>query len=410
MSKHFDIKKVEEKKNVILNLKGRLDAYWAEHLSNYIDEIIREGHHHIVCNLKEVEYISSAGIRVFIKFFKNLKNINGSIHFSDISENVANVFEMVGLKKMFSKKSSDILPEVEEHLKLVEKNGTIYEYSLDNRIDPLKCNLIGDPEITIHQNITNQEISEIIFRKNEFGIGIGAFGENNDEIAQRAGEFIGFGEAVAYLPADGTNIPDYFVKSGNLVPRIKVLYSIIFEGLFGGTFFFRTTTGRKSISLSDLLKGILNITGYQQIGFVMFAETSGIVGVSLKKATEMHSGQSSLFEFPDIRENLHISTEPEFENRLTLTVGILSREPDERLINFVRPMGQQKDIWGHFHSAVFTYSPIKKSEKDSHITINHLFDQSKLIQIFHLLNDDREISGIGESEFKYGTCWIGEIK
>lgn len=37
-----------------LIVKGRLDAYWAEHLSLSLAEVIREGIHHITLNLWEV--------------------------------------------------------------------------------------------------------------------------------------------------------------------------------------------------------------------------------------------------------------------------------------------------------------------------------------------------------------------
>ena len=41
-----------------LIVTGRLDAYWAGHLSNEIAEVLLEGARSIRLNMKEVEYIS----------------------------------------------------------------------------------------------------------------------------------------------------------------------------------------------------------------------------------------------------------------------------------------------------------------------------------------------------------------
>ena len=47
-----------------LHLEGRLDAYWADHLSASIEDSIRQGFHQLQLNLANVDYLSSAGIRV----------------------------------------------------------------------------------------------------------------------------------------------------------------------------------------------------------------------------------------------------------------------------------------------------------------------------------------------------------
>ncbi len=42
-------------------------------------------------------------------------------------------------------------------------------------------------------------------------------------------------------------------------------------------------------------------------------------------------------------------------------------------------------------------------------TISSLFEDDKLESVLHLLNDQREAVGIGESEFLQGVCWIGKL-
>jgi len=42
-------------------------------------------------------------------------------------------------------------------------------------------------------------------------------------------------------------------------------------------------------------------------------------------------------------------------------------------------------------------------------TVSTLFEAETLQGVLHLLNDDREITGAGQSEFVRGACWIGPI-
>src|SRR4030095_11444381 len=80
-----------------LRVKGRLDSYWADPLAHRLDEVIRGGIHQIILNLSEVTYLSSAGIRVLVKFYKQLQGIKGSFIVSNPSEPVKTVLELVGL-------------------------------------------------------------------------------------------------------------------------------------------------------------------------------------------------------------------------------------------------------------------------------------------------------------------------
>ncbi len=64
---------------------------------------------------------------------------------------------------------------------------------------------------------------------------------------------------------------------------------------------------------------------------------------------------------------------------------------------------------GHFHAAAFSYRPLQKGALDVKTTVSTLFEAETLQGVLHLLNDDREIAGAGQSEFVRGACWIGPI-
>src|ERR1043166_6434830 len=80
-----------------VRVKGRLDSSWADPLALRLEEVIRGGMHQIILNLSEVTYLSSAGIRVLIKFYKQLQGIQGSFIVSNPSEPVKTVLDLAGL-------------------------------------------------------------------------------------------------------------------------------------------------------------------------------------------------------------------------------------------------------------------------------------------------------------------------
>jgi hypothetical protein len=75
----------------------------------------------------------------------------------------------------------------------------------------------------------------------------------------------------------------------------------------------------------------------------------------------------------------------------------------------LRPLGGPDDPVGHLHAAVFSYQPLRKGEIDFSDTVSSLFEPTGPQTVFHLLNDRRDVSGAGQSEFLRGACWVGPI-
>lgn len=81
-------------------VEGRLDGYWAQHLSSSIAEVMREGTHAVRLNLSGTSYISSAGVGVLVEMYKNFTAVNGSFIVIEPSRQVRQIVEVVGLAGM----------------------------------------------------------------------------------------------------------------------------------------------------------------------------------------------------------------------------------------------------------------------------------------------------------------------
>ena len=107
-------------------------------------------------------------------------------------------------------------------------------------------------------------LREVAFPPSTFGFGLGAFGHGFEDAQTRFGEFLAVGGSAAYLPTDGTNVPDFMVSSGQLVPEMNVLYGLRCEGGFTHLMRFETSTAENPISLAELVRTALEVSTPQQ--------------------------------------------------------------------------------------------------------------------------------------------------
>ena len=84
---------------VTLEITGRLDTTTAPNLETTINEL-SDDTKELVFDVSEVEYISSAGIRVLLGAYKKMNSNGGLMRIEKASDMVREVFEMTGLTEM----------------------------------------------------------------------------------------------------------------------------------------------------------------------------------------------------------------------------------------------------------------------------------------------------------------------
>jgi len=84
-------------------VKGRVTSVSANVLQHKLNEAVRENKKDIIVNMMEVTFLSSAGIKVLLVFFKRAKVEGGSFYVESPSENVVNVLGMTALDEMLIK-------------------------------------------------------------------------------------------------------------------------------------------------------------------------------------------------------------------------------------------------------------------------------------------------------------------
>ncbi len=85
----------------VLDLKGYLDAHTAPELEKAFQKLLEEKKYSLVVNCKELTYISSAGLGVFMAYIEDVRKNNGDIKLSNMSPKVYNVFDLLGFPLLY---------------------------------------------------------------------------------------------------------------------------------------------------------------------------------------------------------------------------------------------------------------------------------------------------------------------
>jgi len=87
---------------VVISLDGFVDGYSYDKLEQTFDRLIKQGIYKFIVDLSRVDYLSSAGVSVFIDVFSITQEKNGYIELVNPKPNVKEVFELLGLTGILS--------------------------------------------------------------------------------------------------------------------------------------------------------------------------------------------------------------------------------------------------------------------------------------------------------------------
>lgn len=85
----------------VLDLEGELDAHTASQLEAAFETCLDEGRYRIVVNGEALDYISSAGLGVFMAFVEEVREEGGDIKVAALQPKVYNVFDLLGFPMLF---------------------------------------------------------------------------------------------------------------------------------------------------------------------------------------------------------------------------------------------------------------------------------------------------------------------
>lgn len=100
----------------ILDLHGELDAHTAPELEAALQQCLQKGIYQILINGRNLDYISSAGLGVFMAYIEEIREKGGDLKIVELKPSVYNVFDLLGFPLLF-----DICPSEDEALERFER-------------------------------------------------------------------------------------------------------------------------------------------------------------------------------------------------------------------------------------------------------------------------------------------------
>ena len=97
----MEIDILRENSGVTVFLKGRLDTPAAQDVAAELEPLKAEASGTIIMDCKELSYISSSGLRIFLSFRKAAVEKGGTIIVRSISNDIRSVFMMTGFLNLF---------------------------------------------------------------------------------------------------------------------------------------------------------------------------------------------------------------------------------------------------------------------------------------------------------------------
>ncbi|MCL2010472.1 MAG: STAS domain-containing protein [Synergistaceae bacterium] len=101
-SETFEITKEQDEEQGVARFTviGRVNSKTSPALKNELEDALNSGEVNIVLNMFQVEYLSSDGIRIILKIYKEAEQAGGKLRIEKPSEMVRSVLGMVALNGM----------------------------------------------------------------------------------------------------------------------------------------------------------------------------------------------------------------------------------------------------------------------------------------------------------------------
>lgn len=85
----------------LVGVEGRLDQALNTKLEETLNDLLDNGHYHLVVDLTQATYINSGGLRCLVGAWRRAKANEGSLALCGLNSRLQEIFTMVGFDKVF---------------------------------------------------------------------------------------------------------------------------------------------------------------------------------------------------------------------------------------------------------------------------------------------------------------------
>jgi hypothetical protein len=342
---------------------------------------------------------------------KNLKAIGGSFRLINPSSTVSEVLKLVGFQQLLdSFVTSAIIekPIIKDQNNIMPRRVTMAENDFDvytlNEAS-IQQGLVIDKNVSVLDSSIKKTVT-IPIHSDTLVIGQGVLGSANVN-AEHSGELLAVSGLAITLPGDDPAHPDWMQQEAELVPEVTLYHGLKVTGKFRYLLKFGEIPETPTLRLSELAQAALEICASDTVSWVVLAETVHLIGAAAQVSPEKHL--DDFFDFPAIRNHLLFTAEPAYRDDTCLIVGVIARNPNFPLAHQLRPLATGSEFFIHAHACIVPFSPVLKGFIQLPESLEKLMFTQTIRGVLHLLNDDREGVGAGESVLRRGALWCAPV-
>ena len=381
-----------------INIEGRIDGITSPEIEQQISSLILNGQRQIVANMEAVNYISSAGLRVFLVVQKQLKEVGGEIVLFRVSEIVSDVFSMSGFENLFriatSKGEIESYLHGKEHAS-IKKNieGITFSY-VEKDVSRGDLVEFGSQDKLPFSQYTQNDVVSVRAKDICFGTGLASIGNSYEEYRHLFGEAVILNRNLFFYPAIKRPAVDFmFGSKEDTGPEYRFLHGFGFNGAYRYILLFESND--TFVELDRLVHALFQISDADILGIVILAESKGVWGMNLKKVPFIENRPENgkdIFDPENFPGWMNFPVAPADVNNVVAAAGIAVREKGAGKPSLGGLMTEKNNC--HFHAGIFSKGPLSKEMDRFEDELGRVIKELEVSKVQHLLGKTCFSSGI----------------
>lgn len=396
----------------IARLTGRLDARGTQEIQDALLDLQKTKT--VILDLKEVSYLSSAGVRLFLTLHKALHSRERRLLLCNLQPYCAEVLKISGLSEILN-----IQSDLETALALVSPTEDSFETPCGRFVfhpgsnDPASVEVLGNIEDVLASRVTENLVRSKKFSSKEYSIGLGGLGASSKEVLPLMGEMMTIGGTMVWLPTDGNDTPDFLVPhqdSDNVV--IRTGFNVSLAGRFNEYAEFEAAEG-SGATLSEIYRAMFDLARKRRpdyrgaIGLAMRAEMANVHGSGVVRSPVASNAPSNgkwITDSSNFRDWFEFDDVPRLKDVTGLVCGVgLDLDADLSVFDrrqlgatfYINPANKASSReMLHNHGVFFSPQPLGDKPRTLESEIQRVVEYGDFIDMRHLLDKTTVIWGL----------------
>jgi anti-anti-sigma factor len=366
---------------VHVSVQGRIDGMTVPQLDDLFASLITAGSRNICVNLAQVHYISSVGLRVFLKTQKQLSRAAGKLVIQQPSEEVHQVFALSGFDKLFtfiSDECDDAFgaePVTAQSASRLWQEIEIREQNYPAQAGRLE--VFGSTQPLQRASYSRDDVIDVPPEKCVWGCGLAALGAEFSEYSAYFGEAMMLHNACVVYPAVAHGAVDMML--GGTAPY-HLLNGFCFDGAPQRIALLEHSVG--FVTLQQVVQYVQDVSTTDLSGVILMGESKGLWGMNLRKVPlrRNHPDQTPIMDADLFSQWMNFPIEPDDFDQLIIGCGVV-KKPGAAVPGELVP----QDAEYHLHAGVFRDAILNKTAARFMDEIRSIVMESECTKVQHLL-------------------------